>query len=108
MMVKTTLCLLALLAAPTMAHQPVVVPDQNYPVSAPYEVEMPEVSKAFFAKLGGHPDYYRIVRVFNAENTGRYVLAIGDRESFPLDVIVRTMIMMPGINRDYWSGCLGE
>lgn len=44
-----------------MAHQPLVVPDQNYPVSAPYEVEMPEVSKAFFAKLGGHPDYYRIV-----------------------------------------------
>lgn len=50
--------------------------------------------------------YY--VRVFNAENTERYVLAIGDKESFPLDVIVRTMIMMPGINRDFWSGCLSE
>ncbi len=43
------------------------------------------------------------IRVFNAENRGRYVLAVGDIESFTPDVIAKTMIVMPGINRDFWD-----
>ena len=45
--------------------------------------------------------YY--LRVFNAEQSGRYVLAIGDIESFPIDVIARTLVQMPGINHDFWD-----
>jgi len=52
--------------------------------------------------------YY--LRVFNAEQAGRYVLAIGDIESFPIDVIARTLIQMPGINHDFWdtATCKGK
>lgn len=177
--------LLALVSAPAMAHQPVTVPEAHHSLEAPFEVPEPEISKAFFGKLGGQPEYYRIVsttafrfyagitvpriegcpleqrfsfdvldanldsivaadgerfdwwpwyerfgqkwywvgpeigahfksdrvfaagtyyiRVFNADNTGRYVLAVGHIESFPLDVIARTLLMMPGINRDFWD-----
>ena len=45
--------------------------------------------------------YY--IRVFNAANEGQYVLAIGDIESFPLDIIAGTIFSMPGINRDFWD-----
>ena len=45
--------------------------------------------------------YY--LRVFNAEQSGRYVLAIGDIESFPIDVIARTLVQMPGINHEFWD-----
>lgn len=44
-----------------------------------------------------------LIRVFNAENRGRYVLAVGDIESFTPDVIAKTMIVLPGINRDFWD-----
>jgi hypothetical protein len=43
------------------------------------------------------------IRVYNAENMGRYVLAVGDIESFPTDVIIKTMIVLPGINRNFWD-----
>ncbi len=43
------------------------------------------------------------IRVFNADNAGRYVLAVGDVESFPVDVIVKTMIILPDINREFWD-----
>lgn len=192
MIVRVLVCALLLLVTPAMAHQPVVVAGATHSLEAPFEVEHPEISKAFFAKLEGQPDYYRIVstapfrfyagitvpkigdcplkqrfsfdvfdsslnriaagdgqafawwpwyesfgkkwywvgpevgsgfksdrvfaagtyyiRVFNAENAGRYVLAVGDVESFPIDVIAKTMIMMPGINRDFWDNvsCDGQ
>ncbi len=178
-------CVLLLSATPAVAHQPVVVAGTTYSLDAPFEVEQPEISKAFFAALEGRPHYYRIVssapfrfyagitvpkiddcpleqrfsfdvldgglnsivatdgeafdwwpwyegfgkkwywvgpevgsefksdrvftagtyyiRVSSADNAGRYVLAVGDVESFPIDVVVKTMIMMPGINRDFWD-----
>jgi hypothetical protein len=179
------LAFLLAMSVPAIAHQPVVSEDAQYPSSAPYEVEEPEISKAFFGQLNGEPHFYRIVsdtpfrfytgitvpkidgcpllerfsfdvldrnlqpivtadgetfewwpwyesfgkkwywvgpevgadfksdrefaagtyfvRVFNAENAGRYVLAIGDIESFTPDVIVKTMFVIPGINRDFWD-----
>ncbi len=192
MILRALVCVLLTLATPVMAHQPVVGAGASYSLEAPFEVEYPEISKAFFAKLEGQPHYYRIVsttpfrfyagitapkigdcpleqrfsfdvldaglnrivaadgeafdwwpwyesfgkkwywvgpevgasfksdrvfpagtyyiRVFNAKNAGRYVLAVGDVESFPIDVIVKTMIMLPGINRDFWDSvsCDGQ
>lgn len=177
---------LLLLSSPALAHQPVVVAGTGYPLDAPFEVGQPEVSKAYFGKLDGKPEYFRIVsessfrfyagistpkvddcpftrfsfdvldsalgqiatgngeayewwpwyehfgqkwywigpeigvgfksdrtfgpgtyyiRVFNGENSGRYVLATGDVESFPVDVIVKTIITMPTINREFWPTC---
>jgi hypothetical protein len=177
--------LLALVAAPALAHQPVLAPLGDHGSQSPIAVKDPEVSKAYFGQLTGKSAYYRIVsaepfrfyagitapkidncplttrfsfdvldgdmklvaaadgesfawwpwyenfgkkwywvgpeigakfkstrtlpagtytiRVFNAENSGRYVLAVGDEESFPLDVIVKTMLILPGINRDFWD-----
>jgi len=174
------------MSMPAIAHQPVVSDGKEYPVNAPFEIEEPEISKAFFAQLNGEPQYYRIVsdvpfrfyagvtvpkidgcpltqrfsfdvldaklepivaadgetfewwpwyesfgkkwywvgpevgaefksdrelasgtyliRVFNTENRGRYVLAVGDIESFTPDVIAKTMIVIPGINREFWDG----
>lgn len=43
------------------------------------------------------------VRVFNESNTGRYVLAVGDDEKFPPGVIMRTIRIMPEINRTFWN-----
>jgi hypothetical protein len=183
--IRFLVCVLLFLATPAVAHQPVVVAGTTYSLDAPFEVEQPEISKAFFAALEGQPHYYRIVsaapfrfyagvtvpkvddcpleqrfsfdvlddglnpivaadgeafdwwpwyesfgkkwywvgpevgaefksdrvftagtyyiRVFNADNAGRYVLAVGDVESFPIDVVIKTMIMLPGINRDFWD-----
>ncbi len=184
MISRTLVCLLAM-SMPAMAHQPVVSDGKEYPVEAPFEIEEPEISKAFYAELNGEPHYYRIVsdvpfrfyagvtvpkidgcplaqrfsfdvlddklepivaadgekfewwpwyenfgkkwywvgpevgaefksdrefaagkyfiRVFNAANEGRYVLAVGDIESFTPDVVAKTMIVIPGINRDFWD-----
>ena len=62
----------------------------------------PEVGAEFKSdRVFAAGTYY--IRVFNADNAGRYVLAVGDVESFPIDVVVKTVIMMPGINRDFWD-----
>ncbi len=184
-MVFRTLFVLLAMSMPAMAHQPVLNESKEYPIDAPFEIQEPEISKAFYAELNGEPQYYRIVsdvpfqfyagvtvpkidgcplderfsfdvldsnlelivaadgetfewwpwyenfgkkwycvgpevgakfksdrefaagtyliRVFNAENKGRYVLAVGDIESFTPDVIAKTMMIVPGINRAYWD-----
>lgn len=62
----------------------------------------PELGKDFRSTTGLPAGTY-FVRVSNAANQGRYVLAIGDEESFPVDVVIRTLIILPGINRDFWD-----
>jgi hypothetical protein len=37
--------------------------------------------------------YY--IKVFNANNTGRYSLAVGEEESFPIDEIIKSSIAVP-------------
>jgi len=37
--------------------------------------------------------YY--IRVFNEDNTGKYVLAVGDKESFPISEIINAIITVP-------------
>ncbi len=45
--------------------------------------------------------YY--LRVFNITNQGRYVLATGEKESFPVPVIVRTIFVMPKLKKQFFN-----
>ena len=62
----------------------------------------PEIGEEFksnrFYKEG---TYY--LRVYNKTNTGQYVLALGDIESFPISVIFRMLLTMPNINSTFWD-----
>ena len=45
--------------------------------------------------------YY--VKVYNKDNKGNYVLAVGDIEKFTPLVIAKTIITLPRINRKFWD-----
>ena len=45
--------------------------------------------------------YY--IKVFNKENKGNYVLAVGDIEKFTPLVIAKTIVTLPRINRKFWN-----
>ncbi len=62
----------------------------------------PEIGEDFKATEKYPAGTYNI-RVHNEENQGKYVLAVGDIESFTLDVIARSLITMPGINERFWD-----
>lgn len=44
-----------------------------------------------------------LVRVSSPDNLGKYALAIGERESFPPEEIVRTYSVLPGLKRDFFG-----
>ena len=52
------------------------------------------------SKVG--PGVYRI-QVSNGENRGKYVLAVGELERFPPKVILRTLMTMPKLKRDFFG-----
>ena len=45
--------------------------------------------------------YY--IKVYNKDNKGNYVLAVGDIEKFTPLVIAKTIITLPRINRKFWN-----
>ena len=45
--------------------------------------------------------YY--IRVYNKNNKGNYVLAVGDIEKFTPLVIAKTIIILPKINKKFWD-----
>jgi len=45
--------------------------------------------------------YY--IKVFNKNNKGNYVLAVGDVEKFTPLVIAKTIVTLPRINRKFWN-----
>ena len=58
------------------------------------------------AKFKSNRDYNKgtyYIRVFNQNNTGQYVLAVGDIESFPISVIIKMMFTLPSINSAFWD-----
>ena len=120
--IQLILCLsISLVSWSVDAHQPVLIYKSANSAKAPYIIEDPEISKAIFSELKGKPHYYRIdsdskfksnrvykegtyyLHIFNRFNTGRYVLAVGDTESFPFTVIVRMLFTMPKINSAFWD-----
>ena len=62
----------------------------------------PEIGEKFksnrFYKEG---TYY--LRIYNKNNTGQYVLAVGEIESFPISVIVRMLFTMSKIKSTFWD-----
>ena len=48
-----------------------------------------------FKSTGKIPAGTYYIRVFNEDNTGKYVLAVGDKESFPLSEIINAIITVP-------------
>ena len=58
------------------------------------------------AKFKSNRDYNKgtyYIRVFNQNNTGQYVLAVGDIESFPISVIIKMLFTLPSINSAFWD-----
>ena len=45
--------------------------------------------------------YY--IKVFNKDNKGNYVLAVGDIEKFTPLVIAKTIVILPRINKKFWD-----
>ena len=45
--------------------------------------------------------YY--IKVYNAENKGNYVLAVGDEEKFTPMVMMKMLFTLPKINRIFWN-----
>ena len=62
----------------------------------------PEIGEKFKSnRVYKEGTYY--IRIFNRYNSGRYVLAVGDTESFPFTVIIRMLFTMPKINSAFWD-----
>ncbi|MFL2739577.1 MAG: hypothetical protein ACJ0DG_04610 [bacterium] len=62
----------------------------------------PEIGQEFKSnRFYNEGTYY--IRVYNKTNTGQYVLAVGDEESFPISVIIRMLFTMSKINSKFWD-----
>ena len=62
----------------------------------------PEIGQEFKSnRFYNEGTYY--IRVYNKTNTGQYVLAVGDKESFPISVIIRMLFTMSKINSKFWD-----
>jgi len=67
----------------------------------------PEYGKDFkSSNLFDAGTYY--IKVYNKDNIGKYVLAIGDIEKFTPVVIAKTLVALPKINKKFWdkSNCI--
>lgn len=48
------------------------------------------------------PGAYEI-QVYSPDNHGKYVLAVGDREAFPFDEIIKTYIVLPRLKSEFFG-----
>ena len=67
----------------------------------------PEYGKDFkSSNLFDAGTYY--IKVYNKDNIGKYVLAVGDIEKFTPVVIAKTLVALPKINKKFWdkSNCI--
>ena len=62
----------------------------------------PEIGEKFKSNREYNKGTYYI-RVYNQTNTGKYVLAVGDIESFPIFVIIKMLFTLPSINSAFWD-----
>jgi hypothetical protein len=44
-----------------------------------------------------------VIQVFSPDNRGKYVLAVGEKEEFPLGEIVRTLGVLPRLKREFFE-----
>ncbi|MEA1963902.1 MAG: hypothetical protein U9O41_02095 [Candidatus Aerophobetes bacterium] len=43
------------------------------------------------------------IRVFSPNNEGKYVLIVGEKEEFPLEEIIHTLIVLPQLKADFFE-----
>ena len=62
----------------------------------------PEYGKEFkSSNIFDAGTYY--IKVYNKDNIGKYVLAVGDIEKFTPVVIAKTLVTLPIINKKFWD-----
>lgn len=71
--------------------------------------------KEFYEPYGGDwyyqgPEYKKevpagtyLIKVYNPKNEGKYVVAIGEQESFPLKVVLNTIKIMPSLKLNFFK-----
>ena len=62
----------------------------------------PEFGKDFKSNTVFSPGTYYI-KVYSSENTGNYVLVVGDIEKFTPVVIAKMIFTIPKINKKFWD-----
>lgn len=43
------------------------------------------------------------IKIFSPDNKGKYVLVVGDKEEFPLNEIVKTLVTLPILKKDFFE-----
>lgn len=71
--------------------------------------------KEFYEPYGGDwyyqgPEYKKdvpagtyLIKVYNSKNEGKYVVAIGEKESFPFKVVLNTLLIMPSLKLNFFK-----
>lgn len=67
-----------------------------------YYLKGPELGKDFKSNQKLPAGEY-IIKVFNDNNEGKYVLAVGDEESFPFNEIVKSIIVIPYLKISFFG-----
>jgi hypothetical protein len=44
-----------------------------------------------------------LIKVYNPKNEGKYIVAIGEQESFPLKVVLNTIKIMPSLKLNFFK-----
>lgn len=88
-----------------------------YKDSRPYAYLYSSKSKweEFYEPNGGDwyyqgPEYKKevpagtyLIKVYNPKNEGKYVVAIGEKESFPLNIALKTLFIMPSLKLNFFK-----
>jgi len=43
------------------------------------------------------------IEVFSPDNQGKYVLAVGEKEEFPLDETINTLLLLPSLKKNFFN-----
>jgi len=53
-------------------------------------------------KMDVNPDTYRI-KVYSPDNLGKYVLVVGEKESFPASEMLKTLLTLPKLKKNFFN-----
>ncbi len=70
---------------------------------------------SFYEEFGGDyyfqgPDFKQevgpgtyLIEVYRPDNQGKYVFVVGEKEEFPFDVTIRTLLLLPTLKQDFFQ-----
>lgn len=58
-------------------------------------------------RKSGEPGYY-IIKVSSPDNTGKYVLVVGEKEEFPAPEIIKALITIPQLKKNFFQEPLSQ